>query len=267
MRVLRTIALAACTWLALVPAAHAEVRVSIRDGRVSIVAKDATVRQILVEWARVGKTKIINVERIPGGPLTLELKDVSEAEALDILLRSLSGYIAAPRVTRASADVSAYDSILVMPTTAAAPARTSTPTTTPSNAPAQFAPPVLNQNGDDDDSNTAQAPAPVRPGGAQPVRPPIFSTFPQPQVGIGGNNGARPMLPVVRPGAGQQGPRNTNANDAGQAEQPVALQPQAPAPTAPASSPGGSGVSAPGMLPPAATSQPGQVAQPPRQNN
>jgi hypothetical protein len=40
---------------------------SIHDGRVSIVAKDATVRQILTEWARVGRTKIVNVERIPGG--------------------------------------------------------------------------------------------------------------------------------------------------------------------------------------------------------
>ena len=50
------------------------------------MAKDATVRQILAEWARVGQTKIVNVERIPGGPLTLELNNVPEAQALDILL-------------------------------------------------------------------------------------------------------------------------------------------------------------------------------------
>jgi hypothetical protein len=261
MRVFRTIALAACTWLALAPAARAEVRVSLRDGRVTIAAKDATVRQILVEWARVGKTKFVNAERIPGGPITLELKNVPEAEALDILLRSLSGYIAAPRLTLASADASVYDSIVVMPTTAQPAVRTSTPA---ANAPAPFSPPSFNQN-NDDDSDAGAAQGPTRPG-AQAVRPPIFSTFPQPQVGVGGNNGARPMLPTVRPGAVSQAPRNTNPNDAGQAEPQV--MPQAPAPAAPTATPGGSaGTAAPGMVPPTATSQPGQIAQPQRTNN
>src|SRR5712672_1064912 len=105
---LRTVALAISAWLAMAPAARAEVQFSIRNGRVTIVAKDATVRQIMAEWARVGKTKIVNAERIPGGPITLELKDVSEQEALDVLLRALSGYITAPRVQLA-ADASMYD--------------------------------------------------------------------------------------------------------------------------------------------------------------
>ena len=59
----------------------------MQNGRVSLVAKDATVRQILAEWARVGQTKIVNVERVPGGPVTLELTNVPEAQALDVLLR------------------------------------------------------------------------------------------------------------------------------------------------------------------------------------
>ena len=46
---------------------------SIRDGLVSLDAQDVTVRQILTEWARVGKTRIVNVERITGGPITLKL--------------------------------------------------------------------------------------------------------------------------------------------------------------------------------------------------
>ena len=79
------------------------------------MATDATVRQILAEWARVGQTKIVNVERIPGGPMTLELTDVPEQDALDILLRSVSGYIAAPRPV-AVASLSRYDRILVLPT-------------------------------------------------------------------------------------------------------------------------------------------------------
>ena len=78
-------------------AASADVQLQLHDGRVSIVAKDATVRQILAEWARVGQTKVVNVDRIPGGPLTLELSNMPEAQALDVLLRSVSGYMAAPR--------------------------------------------------------------------------------------------------------------------------------------------------------------------------
>ena len=74
-------------------------------GRVSLSAKDATVRQILTEWARVGHTQIVNVERIAGGPITIEFTNVPEAEALDMLLRSVSGYMVAPRAV-AIADAS-----------------------------------------------------------------------------------------------------------------------------------------------------------------
>ena len=67
---MKVFAFALCACLAVAPAARAEVQFSIRNGRVTIVAKDATIRQILAEWARVGKTKIVNAERIPGGPIT-----------------------------------------------------------------------------------------------------------------------------------------------------------------------------------------------------
>src|SRR6058998_634205 len=60
-----------------------QVNLAIQNGRVTLVAKDATARQILTEWARVGQTKIVNVEKIPGGPITVELTNVSEEEALD----------------------------------------------------------------------------------------------------------------------------------------------------------------------------------------
>src|ERR1044071_1492987 len=98
-----------------VSTASAEVTVTMQDGRVSIVAREATVRQILTEWARVGQTKIVNVERIPGGPVTIELKSVTETQALDVLLRPLSGYILAPRAA-AGANMSIFDRIIIMPT-------------------------------------------------------------------------------------------------------------------------------------------------------
>lgn len=242
--------------LAFALPAKAEVQLSLRNGRVTIVAKDATVRQILAEWARVGKTKIVNAERIPGGPLTLELKDVPEAEALNVLLRTLSGYIAAPRLTLAPPEASVYDSISVMPTIASAAPRTAAG---PSNAPAPFSPPPAFNQVEDDQDNNAQA----RPAGPQ-ARPPIFSTFPTPQQqqGNSGGNAARPVLPVVRPGVvaqpvqQQNGNINNNVN-----EPPVPIAPPSgPAASAPTAAPGGFvGVSAPGMMPPAAT-RPGQGA-------
>jgi hypothetical protein len=60
------------------------------------------------------------VERIFSGPLTIKLDNVAEDVALDILLRALPGYMAAPRATRL-ANASVYDRIIIMATTSAAP--------------------------------------------------------------------------------------------------------------------------------------------------
>jgi hypothetical protein len=246
--------LAVCAWLAFAPAARADVQLSLRNGRITIVAKDATVRQILTEWARVGKTTVVNLERIPGGPLTLELRDVPEGQALDILLRTLSGYIVSPRVTAAS-DVSMFDSISVMPTIAPALSRTTGPVP---SAPAPFASPAFVAN--DDDDSAAALP---RNGNPQPLRPPTFGQFPtvQPPQSGNPNTVARPVLPVVRPGVVPAQP-NANPNDIPQPPQlPLPFQ-SAPVPVQGGQTPGAIGVAAPGMIAPApAASQPGQPPQ------
>ncbi len=248
----RSAALSICACLALAPAAHADVHLTLRDGRVTLVAKDATLRQILAEWSRVGKVKVVNLERIPGPPLTLEFHDVPEGEALDVLLRTLSGYIAAPR-TALVADASIYDSISVMPTIAAPPTRT----VAPAPAPAPFAPAGAFVIPGDDDQNVVQPPI---------VRPPAFAPFQGQQSPQPGNaNVVRPVLPVVRPGVVQTVP-NTNQNE-GVFPVPAPLPVPNVAPAAPGGqpTPGAIGVSAPGMVVPApATSQPGQVPQPQR---
>lgn len=244
MLALKTSVIAGFTVLALAafaPAASADVQLTIHDGRVTLVAKDATVRQIMTEWARVGRTKVVNVERIPGGPLTLELKDVPEVQALDVLLRTLSGYMAAPRVA-AAPDASQFDAIIVMPTTAPPPSRTAA-----SIAPAPFTPPSGFPPVEDD-----QGPVP-----GQPQRGPIFSTFPQPQVGAPQQ---RPNLPAVRPGIAQPLPEGP------QPVQPPVVYPQPAAPAGqPSSAPFGA-VSTPGMIAQPAQ-QPGQVVQPRRPND
>lgn len=112
-------ALAVLAWLAPAAPASADVRLQISNGRVSLHATNASVRQILEEWARVGQTRIVNAENVPGGVVTLELENVPEAEALETILRSASGYLAAPRPTPA-ANLSRFDRIVVVPTSSGA---------------------------------------------------------------------------------------------------------------------------------------------------
>jgi len=236
IKALQTLLLVAVSWAAAPSVAMADVHVTMQNGRVSVVAKDATIRQILTEWARVGQTKIVNVERLPGGPITLELQNVPEATALEVLLRALSGYIAAPRAVEV-ANLSRYDRIIVMPTLASArPATASTPPPPVFQQPQpQFVPPPADDDVDD------EQPAPnvqVPPG-----RGPVFNTFPQgttvaPQPGQG-FGGQQPFMgqPQVMPN--------------GEVPPQPGFQPSAPY----------GGVAVPGMVAPP-PQQPGQPGQP-----
>jgi hypothetical protein len=115
MKKLTIFAVGVAAVLAAAEPVRADVRVTMHDGLVSVVARDATVRQILDEWAKIGQTRIVNAERIAGGPMTIEFSDVPEKQALDILLRSVNGYLAAPRPTP-SPNASRFDRIMVLPT-------------------------------------------------------------------------------------------------------------------------------------------------------
>jgi hypothetical protein len=238
-------ALASATVLLAGSPASADVTVTIQDGKVTIVAKDATLRQIMSEWARVGQTKVVNVERIPGGPMTLELRSVPEDQALDILMRPLSGYLAAPRALRAPT-LSRFDRILVMPTMAAArqPAVAASAAPAPVfQPPPPFQPaPVQPEDNNNDDPPPGQNPA---------ARGPVFTAFPQPQVvnpnAVPGN---------VVPGNGQTFVPPPGMNLPGGAVPPQ--QPAAPTavPTIPV------GVAVPGMMVPT-PQPPGAPAQNP----
>jgi len=171
-------------WLAAASIASADVHVTMQQGgRVSIVAKDATVRQILTEWARVGQTKIVNGERVTGGPVSIELTNVPEVDAIEILLRSVGGYLLAPRRVE-TAKASRYDRILIFPASSIV---SSAPRPTVAAAPAPAPPrPFLqpgqpNQPGTQPDDNDGPVERPNVPGAAiQNPRPPVFNTFPQP---------------------------------------------------------------------------------------
>jgi hypothetical protein len=241
MRAFSTLVLAACTWLALGSQAFADVTISIHDGLVSLSAKDATVRQILTEWARVGRTRIVNVERIAGAPITIELTNVPEQEALDLLMRSLSGYLVAPRAPIVS-DASQFDKIIVLPA-AASPRPAVSAAAAPPPAPFGQLNGIMPTPEDDDN----------RPGGPQlpPALSPIFNNVPQPNPNNPQQNPRRPgNTQPPSPGPGLFGAVPQNDPQVA----PPGPVPPGPQPT---TSPFGA-VSAPGMIAPAA-SQPGQV--------
>lgn len=201
---LRPLALAALAFALASPAQAGDLKLSMQNGRVTIIAHDVPLRQILQEWARVGNTQILNGDKVPGAPLTLELVNVPEAQALDTLLRSAAGYMAAPRAV-ASTGTSVYDRIMILATSRP-------PAATAVAAPQPFMPRPQPQPVDDDDEpvnapiampmpnpgQTPAFPAAQQPGMQQPVspQPGVQQPVSQPQPGQ-----APPPVTAPRPGA------------------------------------------------------------------
>jgi len=170
-------------------AAAGELRLSIGNGRVTIIAQDVSVKQILDEWGRVGQTRIVGADRLANTLVTLELRDVAEGRALETLLRSASGYIAKPRLASATGGASTIDCVLIMPASRA-PTQTATPP--PFNA-SRPQPTVLMPNIVDDDVDT---PSPILPPGSVPPPTPQGQAAPP-----------YPNQPATQPGQQQTLPR------------------------------------------------------------
>ncbi len=158
------------------PAVAADLQLTIKDGRVTLVADNVPARQILEEWAAVGNATVVNADKLTGQPLTVRLEGVPEREALDVVLRSAAGYVAAPR--RPGDDgASVFDRILVLAASKAppAPARSMS-----APAPAPFAPsPVAGDVIYEPDAWPDDPGAP--PQQLQPFPGPFPGTVPQPQ--------------------------------------------------------------------------------------
>ena len=198
-KLLRYAALTAVSLAAPAAAQAGELKLVIVDGRVTLVANEVTVREILAEWARIGQTKIINGEKVVGPPLTLVLEDVPEARALETVLRTAAGYVVAPRMNGVTGP-SSFDSISIL-ATSRAPAVTPIAPTAFVNRPAPQ--PVMPQVAvDDDEADEADANE-VGPGqpGAQFPGPtsPQFPTAP----GQMRQPAATPQGPMTSPRPGQ----------------------------------------------------------------
>jgi len=133
----------------------------IRNGQVTVKAQNIPLRVILNEWARVGGTNVVGADRIAGAPVTIELNAVPERQALDVLLRNVSGYVLAMRPSGVTG-ASVYNRILIMP-----PSTAPRPLPNPTVAAGPRLPVVVAEP--DDQDLELDAPG-VRPGG--PVRMP-----------------------------------------------------------------------------------------------
>jgi hypothetical protein len=202
--ILLTIALSG---LVAAPAAAQQLTLEFNAGLVTIDAAGVPVRTILNEWAKRGGTKVIGGERISGAPLTVKLVDVPEAKALEVILRSVAGYMAAPRSTGPGASV--YDRILVMATSSAPPPAAAAARPAPANPNAmagtqRFVPPQ--RDTDEDVKEDEEDPNPPNP-----PSPPVF-TFPGATVTPNPGQFQQPgqMQPmIVNPQTGQAQPATT----------------------------------------------------------
>ena len=169
--------LAATAW------ASPEVRIVFNDGRVTLVtltARGATPAQILAEWARVGGTRIVNGDRIPGPPLKLDLQDVPEMDALEIVLRAAAGFIATARTSSepsSSASSSGMAQVTVLETVSRpSPPQAVPPSAVPVEAPAPppppTLPPIFDANGARRVIGPDGQPVPDDQDGAPPAPPP-----------------------------------------------------------------------------------------------
>lgn len=217
MRIGAALLVAACC-AAFAPPVSADVRVTFANGRVTVIASDATVREILAEWSRVGGSTFVDADKIPSNErLTIRLEDQSELDAIDVLLRSVAGYMVAPASGPAST-ASAVSRVFILPTSTPAP-YVAPPPAAVMASPDQVAPARLTSAPvqPDDDGPVRVSPPPPTAAGAP--RAPLGQTNPligntqttpglgvvtssQPGVVIASPGDARPGRPTTRPTQG-----------------------------------------------------------------
>lgn len=247
MNLRATVAVAFVLAAAAVPArAQHPIELQFDDGLVTLRVRNAPVRAVLEEWARVTGATIVAGDRVAGPPLTLDLTRVPERQALDTLLRNVAGYMLAPR-RPGSTGASAFDRILILPTSAAPrnppPQRAATSPVQPRRTVVSEQPPfgvpedVTEQEHGDTPEEAGRAYE--MPGGGRVVVP---GRFQPPPVGAGfqppATFGDDPN--IVVPGGENADPASDNGGNTG----------AAPTTTNPFGVPFGSSATTPGVVTP-----------------
>lgn len=120
MRYLAPVVLAVTTVLApagamaQTPAPTRTLELTFNQGKVTLVARGVTVPEIMGEWARKGGSRVVNAEKIVGGPVTYEFHDVPEGIVLQSVLRSAAGFIAAPRRPGGPTGASELEQVMIL---------------------------------------------------------------------------------------------------------------------------------------------------------
>lgn len=194
MKIPGRLSIAVAMWL-VASAAYAQadgLQLSIKDGRVTLVADNVQVRTILEEWARIGDTRIVNAEKLVGPPVTLRLENVAERDALDTVLRSAAGYLVAPRPPGVPG-TSVFDRVLIL-----ASSRAPVSTGRSANMPPTFSPPPMSPPipTEDDQSESDDTTAP------ETSSPPMLP-YPGPFPGSGAQPPpGQPQQPLTSPKPG-----------------------------------------------------------------
>jgi len=183
-RLILAVALAVCA----VPAWAGDLQLTLKDGRVTLVADGVSARQILEHWAKVGDTHVVNAEKLTGPPLTLRLENVPERDALDVVLRSASGFVVAPRPA-GEPGASRFDRILIL-ATSRAPAVSARSAASPMRPAPFIQPPIMNGGQ-------------FNQGGVQDADPvPQLQPYPGPFPGTGAQPSTQPAQPQTSPRPG-----------------------------------------------------------------
>jgi len=129
-------------------------------GFASLVAQNVSVGEVFAEWARVGGSKIINAEKLPGGRISVKFENFPEAKLVESLVRLSraqgAGYIAVPRLVDAPPTPSLLQAISIMPSSS--PTNSYVTTSTP--------PPVYPQGTIEDNT---ELPPVMPPAGVGPA--------------------------------------------------------------------------------------------------
>jgi hypothetical protein len=192
------------------------------QGRVTIVAQQVTVSEILAEGGRKGGTKIQGAERLTGGVLVTPMlfDNRPELEVIEALTRQAAGVSVAPRRAGATG-ASRFESIHIVATSAATAASPypSAPTyggTAPPPVrgfPDDEVPPVNAPGARDPQQQPGQGPAGAKPAPSSPTGSPVIVPV-VPVVPVGGTpppggrgGGTPPPTTTGRGGGGGGGGR------------------------------------------------------------
>jgi hypothetical protein len=162
------------------------------NGFATLIAQNVTASEVFAEWARVGKTRISNADKLPHEFISVQFDSIEESQLVDALVRQSkaqgAGWITAARQVDAPAAPSRLEVISISPRSS--PSSTFI-ATSPTSGP-------LYPQGTIDDNEMPPVMPPTGPGPAQqqpsPVtRPPVPSGPGVPLVPVG--PGATTPLP------------------------------------------------------------------------